>query len=138
MSKISAPIASSLRTVLYEISSLLDRAILFADAALKSFIRMKFTHRKLLEWTTAAEGDMYRGLLSDYTVRMLPDIFAGAVLMLMPYAVLRIIGLAFFCLPFWSWRLGKPYKKHENRIGRKSEERIRRDVSACGVFSPTM
>ena len=134
VSKISAPIASSLRTALYEISSLLDRAILFADAALKSFIRMKFTHRKLLEWTTAAEGDMYKGLLSDYTVRMLPDIFAGAVLMLMPYAVLRIIGLAFFCLPFWSWRLGKPYKKHENRIGRKSEERIRRDVSAMWRF----
>ena len=134
VSRISAPLASSLRTALYEISSLLDRAILFADAALKSFVRMKFTHRKLLEWTTAAEGDMYRGLLSDYTIRMLPDIFAGTVLMLMPYAVLRVIGLAFFCLPFWSWRMGKPYKKQENRISKKSEERIRRDVSAMWRF----
>lgn len=119
VSRISVSPAAPFVSALYEISSLFDRAATSLDAVLRSLVRMNITHRKLLEWTTAAEGDMYRGYLSDYTVRMMPTIIAGTAFMLLPCVPLQLIGLAWFCQPFWSWRLGKEYGGRYRKIPEK-------------------
>lgn len=133
-SRISVLPAAPFVSALYEISSLFDRAATSLDAVLRSIVRMTITHRRLLEWTTAAEGDMYRGYLSDYTVRMMPAIIAGAAFMLLPCVPLQLIGLAWFCQPFWSWRLGKEYGGRRRKISEKNRNILVGDMHAMWNF----
>ena len=112
--RIRGAVMLELRRALYAVCTLAYQAARAGDAALRALWRTLVSHRRMLEWTTAAEGDRYSGYLTDYTVRMMPSVLLGVAFMLMHSVPLRLLGVLLFIAPTLAWRLGTPYgKRHD-------------------------
>lgn len=110
--RIRGAVMLELRRMIYSVCTLAYQAARAGDAAVRALWRTLVSHRRMLEWTTAAEGDRYSGQLTDYTVRMMPSVLLGVAFMLTSSAMLRLFGLMMFIAPTLAWRLGTPYGKH--------------------------
>lgn len=84
-------------------------AFLSLDAVCRSLWRMAVSHRRLLEWTTAAAGESGSGKLTLYLRKGLPGAVAGCLLFLFGGAsVYRLLGILFFIDPILSYLLSLP------------------------------
>ena len=77
------------------------------SAASAALWRMAVSHRRLLEWETAAQSEARRGGLGDYARAMLPVLPLGLAAMLFSEAVIgRAAGLMWLLSPITAWALG--------------------------------
>ena len=71
--------------------------------------RMGVSHRRLLEWETAAQAEARRETLGGYARSMLPVLPLGLAAMLLSEAVIgRAAGLMWLLSPLTAWALGLP------------------------------
>lgn len=101
-------------------------ACLTLDATARSLWRMTVSHRRLLQWTTAARGESGSGKLSLYLHKGLPGALVGCLLFLFGGAsVYRLMGILFFLNPLISYLLSLP---------------LNREQASCpdGVFRPAV
>ncbi|MBP5245684.1 MAG: hypothetical protein J6036_04440 [Clostridia bacterium] len=99
-----------LRTLLY-ISMLPKEAYVTLCAYAKSFYRTVFSHKKLLEWTTASQSEKTSDNVIGYITNNVFSGFAGAYIILFaPQGFLRIIGILWFLYPLVSYIISLPYK----------------------------
>ena len=79
------------------------------SAAVTALWRMAFSHRRLLEWETAAQSEARRDSLGGYARAMLPVLPLGLAAMLFSEAVIgRAAGLMWLISPLTAWALGLP------------------------------
>ncbi len=104
--------------MLFEISMLPRNALVTADAFLRSFWRINFSKRNMLEWVTAAQSDAENdGGLLYYIQKNLVGAAAGVVqFIISPYGILKLIGLMWFFFPAVSYMMSKERKKEEYKI----------------------
>ena len=77
------------------------------SAALTALWRMAVSHKKLLQWETAAQTEARRGAPGDYARAMLPVLPLGLAAMLLGKAVIgRAAGLMWLLSPLTAWALG--------------------------------
>ena len=108
----------------YSLASLLQTAVMNADAVLRAGFRMLFSRRKLLEWKTAAEAEHGMKGLPLYLYRMLPSLLAGPALMLFyPDLLIKGLGLLWLIFPFAAYRIGKPFSPAP-KIGKEDKVQI--------------
>lgn len=92
-----------------DICSACRSAFLSLDAFARSLWRMTVSHRRLLQWTTAAAGESGSGRLSVYLRQGLPGALTGCLLFLLGGAsVYRLLGILFFLDPMVSYLLSLP------------------------------
>lgn len=115
-SRITKSPSGPLFYALYEISALFNRAWLSLDAIIRSTVRMKITHRKMLEWTTAAEGDRHIDGISRYTYKLFPSVISGIIFMFLPHVSLRLLGVLWFIYPFFCYLLGCEYPNDNRKL----------------------
>lgn len=99
----------SICMTLYNISSLVYLAYISADAVIRSFIRIKITHKHTLEWVTATEND-FKNLdgIWLYMLKMITSIITGLVFFIFaPYGIFKIIGLMWLLFPVISYMSGR-------------------------------
>lgn len=87
--------------MLYNISMLPANAFVTLDAVLRALWRTNISHKKTLEWVTAAQSNSQSnsGLLA-YIQKNLPGTILGTLLFVFsPYGVIKIIGLMWFLFP---------------------------------------
>lgn len=98
-----------------DICSACRSAFLSLDAFARSLWRMTVSHRRLLQWTTAAAGESGSGKLSLYLHKGLPGAVAGCLLFLFGGAsVYRLLGILFFLNPLLSYLLSLPLTQGGN------------------------
>lgn len=112
--------------MLFEISMLPRNAFVTADAFIRSFWRINFSKRNMLEWVTAAQSDAENdGGLLYYIQKNLPGAAAGAVQFIVsPYGILKLIGLMWFFFPAVSYLTSKERKKEEYEISTAQKSAI--------------
>jgi len=94
----------------YSLASLLQTAVMNADAVLRAGFRMLFSRKKMLEWKTASEAEHGMKGLPLYLYRMLPSLLVGPALMLLyPDFLIKGLGLLWAIFPFAAYRIGKPF-----------------------------
>ena len=85
------------------------RAWIHGSAILLSLYRSFISHRNMLAWVTASEGDKrFRGGLIRHFRRMWPCIAAAAVGFLCPWVVLKALGLVWLITPALCWAISRP------------------------------
>ncbi len=83
-----------------------------ASAIVRALWRMGISHRKLLQWQTAAQSGGGRATLPLSFRRMLPATVLGAALMLLsPGAAGKTVGLLWALSPAAAWLLGRERRK---------------------------
>lgn len=99
----------ALRTLFFEICTLFYTAQITMDAVLRSLYRRWISGSKLLEWTTADAADKQGGnLLVRILYQGIPSALVGSVFMIfVPYGGYRLLGFAFFSLPFFFYHTSK-------------------------------
>jgi cyclic beta-1,2-glucan synthetase len=98
---------------LYNIASLVYLSFISSDAVIRSFVRIKFTHKHTLEWVTASESDSIKldGAVL-YIVKMLSSVIAGLLFFIFsPYGIYKILGLLWIAFPLISYYSGHESKK---------------------------
>lgn len=84
------------------------------SAALTALWRMAVSHKKLLQWETAAQTDARRASLGDHARAMLPVLPLGLGTMLFSTAVIgRAAGLMWLLSPLTAWALSLPAAKEK-------------------------
>lgn len=90
-------------------------AFLSLDAFFRSLWRMTVSHRRLLQWTTAAAGESGSGRISIYLREGLPGAITGCLLFLLGGAsVYRLLGILFFLNPMLAYLLSLPLTRGGN------------------------
>ncbi len=106
----SGTLNSFLLTVL-RISMLPKETYTTLNAYARSFYRILFSHKKLLEWTTAQKSETTDNLFG-YIANNVFSAFAGAYLVFFaPQGVLRLIGILWFLYPVISYMISLPNKR---------------------------
>ena len=109
LTKTLSAAAESLFRLGYEFVSLARNAFLSADAFCRSLWRMCVSKKKLLEWTTAADGELRSDTLSAYARDGLLSALTGTALFLSGRAsAYRLFGLVFFLYPALCFFLSRP------------------------------
>ena len=94
-------------------------------AAVTALWRMTVSHRRLLQWETAAQAETRGGALGDYCRAMLPALPLGLGTMLLSAAVIgRAAGLMWLLSPLAAWALSLPSER-ERRPGSEDERYLR-------------
>lgn len=92
----------------YRLSALAFQAYKNTDAIIRSVWRMKVSGKKLLEWTTASQGESRKNRLSSVFIYTFPSFLAGVLMLLFArLSLCRLIGIlwcAFFAV---AYHLGK-------------------------------
>ncbi len=95
------------------------------NAAATALWRMAVSHRRLLEWETAAQSESRGGSLCDYARAMLPVLLPGLGAMLLSAAVIgRAAGLMWLLSPLTAWALSLPAEK-EKKLSAADERFLR-------------
>ncbi|MCH5183703.1 MAG: hypothetical protein J1E00_05955 [Oscillospiraceae bacterium] len=98
-----------------DVCSACRSAFLSLDAVARSLWRMTVSHRRLLQWTTAAAGESGSGRISVYLRQGLPGALTGCLLFLFGGAsVYRLLGILFFLDPMLSYLLSLPLARGGN------------------------
>ncbi len=126
-----ADFASGQSRVFFRLTFLCHQTFVSVDAVVRTLVRMKFTHKRLLQWETAADAEVGTGhSLVDVYLRWSPVIAVaiGALAFLVRPAAL---GPALPILILWAasnsiskW-LDKPPRPGESRIRLEDRELIR-------------
>ncbi|MFA6947796.1 MAG: glucoamylase family protein, partial [Eubacteriales bacterium] len=110
-SHILPPWRNGLKNSAWRIASLFYEAYVSLDAIVRTLWRKFVSHRHILEWTTAADGDSTSGRrASDYADRFLMSVIAGIALMLSPAVAVKLIGVCWVLMPFAAFRMSRAYK----------------------------
>ena len=124
-------IRRSLCMTLYNISSLIYLAYISADAALRSFIRIKFTRKHTLEWVTATEHDFMKldGIWL-YILKMILSVLIGTALFIFaPYGLFKILGLMWALFPIVSYLSGRERKSGNNKLSDSQHDTLKKYTS---------
>ncbi len=110
---------------LYAIASLLQNAIISADAILRAGFRTLFSGKHMLEWKTASESEKGIKGLPLYLYKMLPSFSAGAIIMIFcPEIDIKCIGALWLSFPFTAYLIGREFKKNNKRISKSDKKEI--------------
>ena len=99
--------------MLLSVTFLVKEASVSLDAVLRSVYRSLVSHRKMLEWTTAAQNDREKkdGLLG-YVKKNLPSAFVGAFLFAVSdNGFVRLVALMWFFAPIVAYYTGKERRR---------------------------
>ena len=95
------------------------------SAALTALWRMAFSHRRLLQWETAAQTEARQASSGDHARAMLPVLPLGLGTMLLSTAVIgRAAGLMWLLSPLTAWALSLPAAR-EKTLSPADREYIR-------------
>ena len=102
-------------------------AYMCVDAAVRSVFRLLISHKKMLEWQTAAESEHKKEeSISKCYERMLPNIIAGIVLIVLGiFSTASLfcvpVGVIWLLAPLLVYRMDLPYKKQELTQSQRDE-----------------
>ena len=130
-------LGTDLVRALVTLAFLPHQALLLLDATLRALWRMRISHRRLLQWTTAAEARATaESALGDYGRLMGPAAligFAGAAAtaFLAPASLyVMAFGAALWLLsPVYAWRLSQPYRRREDAALTAEETAVLRSTA---------
>lgn len=100
------------------------------DAIIKSVVRMKITHKNLLQWTTAAQTE--NGLTQKavkYEFYIIPEILAF-LLLFSNTIFTQILGLIYIVEPVIIYFIDKPYKHTSHNISAIKTNNLLSDLSS--------
>lgn len=89
----------SLSQAFFSFVFLPKHALVAADALVRSVYRMKVSHKKLLEWTTAADAERGAGRFFSCVREALPGLVSGGVLLFSHSGILRLFAVLFLLSP---------------------------------------
>lgn len=115
----------------YSVTLLPVSAAVSADGLIRGLWRRYISHKKTLEWTTAAQSDK---LSKDLTSRIAAFVLCLLLTLAAPYTFLKIIGLILALFPvilFWS---DVPIRKLRLKIPPEKERRLLEDAAAMWQF----
>ncbi len=96
-----------------------------ADAALRALYRAKISHRKTLEWTTAAQAEHGANTLYNCILTGLPSAAAGTVLVLISSSFFVKSAAALWVLyPVFCYILGRPTKKKKIKLSQTERKKL--------------
>lgn len=124
-------IRTELFSVMLKISSLAHSAFVCADAVIRSLFRLLVSHKKTLEWTTAAQSDKESddGILG-YVKKNIFSAFVGTVFIVFSEnSAVRVLGLMFMALPFTSYYSGKKINRKKDVPGKKEKNSLTEELS---------
>ena len=99
-----------------DLVSLCRNAFLALDGTIRALWRMLVSHRKLLEWTTAAQAETDSSRPSSYIADGVSSFLTGTLLFLAGGASgYRLIGLCFFLYPPVAWFLSRPLENSDRK-----------------------
>lgn len=103
---------STFLNLLYDISTLFHRAVINFDALVRTLWRMKVSHKKLLEWTTASEADKVKNAgMFSYFIYMKAVVAAGIFFCFASNGgFVRFCGVAFVLCPIVCCLLSRPIR----------------------------
>ncbi len=123
ISKEFTKVQGAIYRFLVKLSILPDMAYLEINAFIKSIYRMKISHNFMLEWTTSNDAEKSsKKTVSGYYLSMLPNVFAGIVLLAISFGVILyninllcilsfILGLIWLLAPLIMYKLGVKNEK---------------------------
>ena len=117
------------------ISVLPDKAYFSANAMVVSLYRMCKSKKHLLEWTTSEEAEkLAKNTIVSYYKSMIPNIFAGAISLLIGFASMNkiyaticfIFSAIWFGAPFIMWYISKPNKQDDslNKLSKEEQDYV--------------
>lgn len=114
----------SLVNVFFNLSGLFYTASLALDALLRCFFRMHISHRHMLEWTTASDGDRKNKTgVSAYLKKMAFSVLFGFLLVVFsPLIPVKVMGILFVIFPVFCAFLSGEYKAEKRLTGSQKRE----------------
>lgn len=91
----------------YKICALAHEAWIFADASVRTLYRFFVSKRNFLNWKTAAAADWEKNNIKNYLSKMWFSLLCGAVALLAPSLILKLLGVLWFSFPFLSHSLSQ-------------------------------
>ena len=111
-------------------------AYLALDACFRAAWRMLVSHRRLLEWTTAARAERDSSRPSSYIADGVSSFLTGTLLFLAGgAAAYRLIGLVFFLYPPVAWFLSRPPESIAERRPLSAGDRAMLQKHAAAIWS---
>lgn len=116
---------SFLRSFL-SISMLPKNAFSSLDAILRSFWRLNFSKKHLLEWITASQSDTFydNGILFYIQKNLTGAIIGTLQFIFSQYGILKVIGFLWFLFPFFAFASSKETKLERIRINQTQKDTI--------------
>ncbi len=126
---VAAALGKSLLQAILSIAFLPYEAYVSLDAIVRTIVRMRWTHARMLEWKTAsdAECEGQCGLAGAYRVMWIAPalalVLAGLLLMVQPEALPAAAPLLMLWLlaPLIAWRISWPTRTREPRLSRRQK-----------------
>lgn len=107
-----------------EFASVFEYATRAADAFARALWRLLFSKKRLMEWVTFTQSDVFSSGFLSHVSSLLASALAGTVLLVFsPYSVYRLTGLLVFLYPATSYLLSFRIKSNEITLsqGQKDE-----------------
>lgn len=116
--------AELLLRMLYHLVFLAHDAYLGADAAIRALYRKWVSHKNLLEWTTAAQGERSKSSIGGLIRYFFVSEALGVFLLLSPSGSLRLFGICFFLTFLLAAISSEPYKDQKRLVNPEEKERL--------------
>lgn len=120
---------------IFKIMTAVNTAITSGSSAIKGTVRQYFTRKNLLEWTTAADADVFsKGTLISYISHGYYGICLGVILFAFAPDLYKLLGILFFLCPFILWKIGKLSKQKSYVLSSFEQEKISRYMTEMWRF----
>ncbi len=122
---------SAFLKMLFRICAVPYMAYVSFDAAVRSICRTVISHKKMLEWTTAAQNDAEKrdGLLG-YVKKLLFNAACGTALFVSsPAGIVRFIGLLWLFMPVFAYHSGRTKAGKRTPLTDRERDRL---LKYCG------
>lgn len=124
--RIYTGIWTSFLRMMFFLCAIPKSAFVSVDAVVRSAYRSLVSHKKMLEWTTAAQNDAEKrdGLLG-YVKKNLVNALCGCLLFtLSGSGILKLLSLLWLFMPVFAYHSGKQRKKSKKPVDKKYEETL--------------
>ncbi|MBQ7399016.1 MAG: hypothetical protein IJW06_00960 [Clostridia bacterium] len=118
---------TSFLRMLFRLCAIPKSAAVSLDAITRSAYRSLVSHKKTLEWTTAAQNDAEKrdGLLG-YVKKNLVNAVCGTLLFtLSSSGFLKLLSLMWLFMPVFAYHSGKERKKQKRHIGEQERKKLK-------------
>lgn len=118
-------VSLSLSRAYFEVSALAAVGFLTADAVLRACYRVLYSHRRLLEWTTAAEADSRTSGLTEHIARFFASSVLGVLIFFFcPNPLMKLIGAMWFTFPLLGYLLSAPLPDRQVVLSQRERETV--------------
>lgn len=112
--------------MLFEITDMIKLAYVSLDAIFRSVYRSLFSHKKMLEWTTASQNDREKrdGLLGYIKKNLVSALFGAAFFVISPFGFLKIVALMWLFMPVFAYHAAKERKMKKHTFSEKQTKKL--------------